>query len=352
MNELFIGSRKIGASEPPFIVAELSANHAGSLEKVHKMIDAAAKSGVDAIKLQTYTADTITLNSNRPEFQITKGPRAGMSLYELYQKASTPWEWHEEIFHAARNKGLEVFSSPFDFSAVDLLERLNATAYKIASFELVDLPLIRRVAQTGKPIIMSTGMANYDDVQRAIDTCYKMDNEQIIILHCVSGYPTPVEEMNLLNMKYIADEFGCLTGLSDHTLTVDTAVASVALGACFIEKHFTLDRTEKDIDSEFSLEPAEFNQLVTSARNVWASLGQSGFKEKPSESYTKRLRRSLYVVDDLEQGDIFTAENVKSVRPSNGLSPMYYDDVIGSACAKSIAKNTPLSKGMVSGMES
>jgi N-acetylneuraminate synthase len=351
LKEICIGAKKLGRDEPPFIVAELSANHAGSMDKVRSMIAAAAASGVDAIKLQTYTADTITLDSDRPEFQITKGPRAGMSLYELYQKASTPWEWHQEIFSIARESGLEVFSSPFDLTAVDFLESLEVPAYKIASFELVDIPLIRRVARTGKPVIMSTGMATLADIQGAIGACYAEGNHQVIVLHCVSGYPTPVEEMNLQNIPYMAEQFDCLVGLSDHTLSVDVAISSVALGACFIEKHFTLNRADNDLDSAFSLEPLEFQHLVTSSKAVWSAMGRKGFIAKESESYTKRLRRSLYVVKDIDEGDVFTSENVRSVRPCNGLPPKFYDQVIGAECMRKVQKNTPLSSDMIKGFD-
>lgn len=347
MTQIEIAGRPIGNDHAPYIVAELSANHNGSLDQCFSIIDEAARAGADAIKLQTFRPDTITLDSERDEFQINKGPRAGQSLFQLYEKAQTPWPWHKPLFDHAKGQGLAAFSSPFDLTAVDFLNELQVPAFKIASFELVDIPLIQRAAALGKPMIMSTGMASMSDVHEAVGAVRQMGNEQIILLYCVSGYPTPLAEVNLRNLQYLRDEIGCLVGLSDHTLTTSTSVAATALGACFIEKHMTLKRSDGGLDSQFSLEPEEMATLVRDTRDTHLSLGHVTQGLKPSETYTARLRRSLYVTAPIQRGEAFTPQNVRSVRPNNGLSPKYYDRVIGQKATDNIARNTPLAWNLI-----
>lgn len=348
-NTVHIAGRPVGPDHPPYIVAELSANHAGSLDKALEMVDAAADTGVDAVKLQTYRADTITLDSDRPEFFIDKGPRKGMRLYDLYVKAHTPWEWHAPLFARAHERGVACFSSPFDFTAVDLLEDLDAPAYKIASFELVDIPLIRRACRTGRPVIMSTGMADQKTIQEAVQACADAGNDQVVLLHCVSGYPTPVEDTNLSTLTLLREKFACPFGLSDHTLSVETSIGAVALGACFIEKHFVLDRESGVIDAAFSLEPQEFKELVRATRSVWSAMGSADFHLKKSEQFSSRLRRSLYAVEDIPAGAPLTMENVRSVRPNNGLAPKHLDEVLTRTARVDIAKHTPLGWELLSG---
>jgi len=347
LDSIDISGRMISSNSPPYIVAELSANHQGDIGCALEMIDAAAECGVDAIKLQTYTADTITFNSERPEFQITQGPRKGMSLHQLYSKAMTPWEWHERLFERAKSHGLAAFSSPFDHSSIDFLEQLNCPAYKIASFEIVDIPLIKKAAATGKPIIISTGIANLLMVKEAIQACYDVGNKQVIILHCVSGYPTPVEESNLRTLPELEKESDCLIGLSDHTLSLETSIAAVALNACFIEKHFVLKRDSGAIDAAFSLEPHEFKQLVKSTKITWQALGKSSFELKASESYNARLQRSLYATEDIRKGEQFTIKNTRSVRPNNGLPPKHLPIILTATASRDIAKHTPLEWDML-----
>ena len=340
--EFAIAGRKIGPAYPPYVISELSANHNGSLDAALRLIDAATKTGTDAVKIQTYTADTITLNSSRPEFQITSGKWAGQSLYDLYKSAYTPWEWHGTMFEHARKRGITMFSSPFDNTAVDLLEDLNAPAYKIASFEAVDLPLIRYVASTGKPMIISTGMADAEEIGEAIAAAHEGGCKELAILLCVSGYPAPAADYNLATLTDMRSRFGLVTGLSDHTLDNTTAIAAVAIGASVIEKHMTEDRNGGGPDDSFSLEPAEFTQLCTGCRTAWEALGQVDYGRKSSETANVTFRRSLYFVRDLKAGDIITAADFRSVRPGFGAAPKFADQIIGMQVKNDIEHDTPV----------
>lgn len=339
-----IAGRPIGPDYAPYIIAELSANHNGKLETALKIIEEAKKAGADAVKLQTYTADTITLDCDSEEFQIHGGLWDGKNLYQLYKEAQMPWEWHSVLFEHARKLGITIFSSPFDNTAVDLLESLNAPAYKIASFEAVDLPLIKYVASTGKPMIISTGMADADEIQEAIQAARDGGCKELAILHCVSGYPAPAADYNLRTIPDMMNRFGLVTGLSDHTLDNTTAIASVVMGASVIEKHFTLDRSGGGPDDSFSLEPAELAALCRDSKTAWASLGQVDYGRKSSEQGNVKFRRSLYFVKDLNPGDIITADAVRSVRPGFGLSPKHFDEIVGSKATKSIQANTATNK--------
>ncbi len=327
----------------PLIIAEMSANHNGSIENAFKIIEAAKKAGADAVKLQTYTPDTITLNCKSDDFLIDDGLWIGKSLYELYQLAYTPWEWHAELFAYAEKIGITIFSSPFDTTAVDLLEDLNTPAYKIASFEAVDLPLIKYAASTGKPLIISTGMADAEEIQEAIDAAYSAGCKQLAILHCVSGYPAPASDYNLHTIVDMQKRFGIPVGLSDHTLDNTTAIAAVALGACIIEKHFTLDRNGGGADDSFSLEPHELAALCRDSKTAWQALGKVDYGRKSSEQGNVKFRRSLYFVKDLAVGDIVTPDCIRSVRPGFGLAPKYLDFVLGKKLIKPAEKNSPVS---------
>ncbi|MRI34296.1 pseudaminic acid synthase [Endozoicomonas sp. OPT23] len=343
MNDTFeIAGRKIGSEYPPYIIAELSANHNGDINRAFKIMEEAKKAGADAIKLQSYTHETITIDCDAEEFQIHGGLWDGQTLYELYKGAHMPWEWHKPLFEKAKELGITIFSSPFDFTAVDLLEELNTPAYKIASFELVDLPLIARVAQTGKPMIMSTGMANEDEIQEAVETARKHGCNELLVLHCVSGYPAPADQYNLRTLKDMAERFDVLVGLSDHTIDNATAVASVALGACLIEKHVTLDRTGGGADDSFSLEPSELTQLCRDTKTAWQSLGKVNYQRTEAEKGNIKFRRSLYIVKDIGKGDIFTEQHIRSIRPGNGIEPKYYDEVIGKIAKKKLVYGMPL----------
>ncbi|PTB18081.1 pseudaminic acid synthase [Trinickia symbiotica] len=339
-----IAGRAIGREYPPYIIAEMSANHNGSLDNAFKLIEAARAAGADAVKLQTYRADTITLDSDRPEFQISSGLWAGTSLYRLYENAHTPWEWHKPLFERARAQGITIFSSPFDTTAVDLLEDLNAPAYKIASFEAVDLPLIRYVARTGKPMIISTGMASAEEIAEAIDAAYCGGCKEVAILRCVSGYPAPASDYNLRTMSDMMARFDVVTGLSDHTLDNITAISAVALGAALIEKHFTLDRSGGGPDDSFSLEPAQLTALVRDARTAWEALGSVSYARKSSEQGNVQFRRSLYAVKPIAAGELFTAENVRSIRPGFGLAPKHLDSLLGRPSPVSFERGEPITE--------
>jgi N-acetylneuraminate synthase len=324
-----IGARQIGPDCSPFIIAELSANHNGSLARAMETIDVAKRCGADAIKLQTYTADTMTIDCDGPDFMICGGLWDGYKLYDLYKWAETPYEWHQVLFDHARKREITIFSTPFDETAVDLLESLNTPAYKIASFELVDLPLIRYVARTGKPMIMSTGMASEDEIEEAVTTAREGGCRDLVLLHCISSYPTPVDQANLRKIPDLAKRFGVLSGLSDHTLGTTVPIAAVALGACLIEKHFTLLRADKGPDSDFSLEPVEFESLCRGVRDAWSAIGTAGFERQDAEKKSVVFRRSLYFVCDLPAGAIVGKNDVRRIRPGMGLPPKFYDKIIG-----------------------
>jgi pseudaminic acid synthase len=342
-----IAGRAVGPGAPPFIIAELSGNHNGDIGRALAMIDAAAEAGADAIKLQTYTADTITIDHAGPGFVIESGTWKGRRLYELYQEAATPWDWHRALFQRAAERGVIIFSTPFDASAVDFLEDLGAPAFKIASFELVDLPLIERVARTGKPMIMSTGLASPGEIAEAVSAARGAGSQDLILLHCTSGYPAPPREMHLRTMPHLAETLGVLVGLSDHTLGTAVSVAAIALGACAIEKHFTLARADGGPDAAFSLEPPEFERLVAECRTAWESLGQVNYGEVESEKAQRDLRRSLYVVADVARGARFTDANVRSIRPGYGLPPKHLRDVLGQVATRDLKRGTPLDWSML-----
>lgn len=337
-----IAGRRIALDEPPFVIAELSANHNGSLDTALKIVEEAKAAGADAVKLQTYRPDTITLDSDAPDFQIHGGLWDGKTLYALYQEAHMPWEWHRPLFERARQLGITIFSSPFDATAVDLLEELGAPAYKIASFEAVDLPLIRYVARTGKPMIISTGMADADEIQEAIDAARSGGCKELAVLHCVSGYPAPPGDYNLRTLSDMIQRFGVVTGLSDHTLDNTTAISSIALGAAIIEKHFTLDRKGGGPDDSFSLEPREMRALCEGAKTAWSALGRVDYGRKSSEQGNAQFRRSLYFVRALKAGDPVTADAIRSVRPGYGAAPKFWDQVIGKRVKCDVLPNTPV----------
>jgi N-acetylneuraminate synthase len=336
MREVIIDGRKIGPNQPPYIIAELSANHNGDIGRAFAIIEAAKKSGADAIKLQTYSAKTLTIDCDSEEFQIHGGLWDGQSLYELYQGAQMPWDWHKPLFNRAKELGITIFSSPFDYTAVTLLEELNAPAYKIASFELVDLPLIKRVAQTGKPMIMSTGMASKLEIKEAIDIARQNGCNELLVLHCVSAYPTPAEQYNLKTIRDISESFDVLSGLSDHTVDNATAIAAVALGACLIEKHVTLDRQGGGPDDSFSIEPSELAKLCADAKTAWQAIGSVNYERTEAEKGNVKFRRSLYFVKNASQGDEITSEIVRSIRPGYGLPPKHLPDVLGKCLLKDV----------------
>lgn len=344
---IHIKGRRIGCDDSPYVIAELSANHNGSLETAKRIIEEAAKAGADAVKLQTYRPDTITLDSDNDEFRIKGGLWDGRTLYELYEEAHMPWEWHKLLFEHARKLGITIFTSPFDTTAVDLLEELDAPAYKIASFEAVDLPLIEYVAKTGKPIIISTGMADADEIQEAINAALGAGCEQLAILHCVSGYPAPPADYNLRTIPDIIARHGLVTGLSDHTLDNTTAITSVALGASIIEKHFTLNRNGGGPDDSFSLEPRELADLCRDTKTAWQALGNVDYGRKSSEQGNVQFRRSLYFVKDLKSGDVITADSVRSVRPGYGLPPKMLKDIIGKTVVIDVKANTPVKESVL-----
>ncbi len=345
-----IAGRDIGDDCAPYIIAEMSANHNGDLNAALRIIEEAKRAGADAIKIQTYRPDTITLKSDLPDFQITDGLWAGRTLYDLYEWAHTPWEWHKPLFEHARKLGITIFSSPFDNTAVDLLENLDAPAYKIASFEAVDLPLIQYVARTGKPMIISTGMADAEEIQEAINAAREGGCKELAILHCVSGYPAPAEDYNLRTIPDMIERFGLVTGLSDHTLDNTTAIASVVMGASIIEKHFTLDRSGGGPDDSFSLEPTELAALCRDSKTAWAALGKVDYARKSSEQGNVKFRRSLYFVKDLKAGDVITPDVVRSVRPGFGVAPKYLNMIIGKKTQHNVSANSPVTKTFLEGI--
>ncbi len=335
--EIEIDGKLIGEGHPVFTVAELSANHLHDLNRAKEIIAAAASAGADAVKLQTYRPDTLTLDCHTDEFLATPGsPWEGQNLYDLYKEAYTPWEWHGELMDYAKGLGLTCFSSPFDFTSIDFLESLNVPAYKIASFEIMDIPLIRKAAETGKPIIISTGIAGIRDIQLALDTCREAGNDRVILLKCVSEYPTPYHEINLATIPNMKDTFGCPVGLSDHSMGSCVPVAAVTLGACMVEKHLTLKRSDGGPDGSFSMEPDEFGSMVTDLKNAGAALGNVSYELTERQKKSRERGRSLYVSKDVKKGEIFTAENVKSVRPGYGLPPKYYDTILGRKATRDL----------------
>lgn len=345
--DVVIASRKIGPGHPPYVIAEMSANHLGRLDRALAIIGAAKEAGADAVKMQTYTADTITIDHDGPEFRIKGGLWDGRTLYDLYREAHTPWDWHPRLFEHARKLGITLFSSPFDSTAIDLLQSLGAPAFKIASFEIVDIPLIQRAAATGKPLVISTGMASMVEIEEALAAARGAGDGGIVLLHCVSGYPTPPEDSNLLRLRTLAERFDVLVGLSDHTMGTAVAVAAVALGAVAIEKHLTLRRADGGPDGAFSLEPKEMRTLVEESRTTFAALGTGRDARAPSESGNALFRRSLYIVRDVAAGETFTEENIRSIRPGLGLPPKHLPDVLGRTAACAIKCGTPLAWDLV-----
>jgi len=337
-----INDRKIGKDFPPYIIAEMSANHNGDINRAMQIISMAKAEGADAIKMQTYHADTMTIMSEKNDFLINDGLWKGYQLYDLYKEAETPYEWHKTLFDHATKIGITCFSSPFDETAVDLLEDLNCPAYKIASFEATDLPLIKYVAQTRKPIIASTGMLNLDEIEELVQTVLETGTKELILLHCVSSYPSPVEMSNLITLKDIEERFGLIVGLSDHTLGINVSLASIAIGACVIEKHVTLSRSEPGPDSAFSLEPNELSQLKKESVNIWKSIGEVNYDLKGQEKQNITFRRSIYAVTDIKTGEIFSKENIRRIRPGFGLPPKYYDQILGMKANVDIEKGTPI----------
>ena len=340
-----INGRDISPAPRPYLIAEMSGNHNRSLERALALVGAAAKSGADAIKLQTYTADTITLDCAAPDFLVEdpKSLWAGRRLYELYEEAHTPWEWHKPIMKHAASLGLDCFSSPFDASAVDFLEELGVPAYKIASFEVIDLPLIRKVAETGKPMIVSTGMASVSEIGEALRVAREAGNDQVCLLKCTSTYPATPDSTNLATIPNMRATFGCEVGLSDHTMGSGVAVGAVALGAVLIEKHFTLRRADGGVDSAFSLEPAEFRQLREETERSWQALGRVTYGGTSAEEESRAFRRSLYVAQDIAEGEAFSPRNLRSVRPGYGLAPKHYDVLLGKRVNRALSKGTPVS---------
>lgn len=338
-----IDGKEISKDSNAYFIAEMSANHLRDFERAKKIIDAAKESGADAIKLQTYRPDTITIDCKGKEFMATPGsPWDGMNLYELYETAYTPWEWHKDLFDYAKKIGITCFSSPFDFEAVDFLEELNVPAYKIASFEINDIPLINKVARTGKPIILSTGIADMQDIYLALDTCYKAGNENIILLKCVSEYPTPYEEINLRTIPNMQETFDCVVGLSDHSMGEAVDIAGITLGAKVIEKHLTLIRKDGGPDSSFSMEPDEYRHMVDSVRKVEQALGQVTYELTEKQKKSKERSRSLYIVKDIKKGQLFTLDNVKSIRPGYGMHTKYLYSVIGKRAKCDLKKGTSM----------
>jgi len=338
-----IAGRKIGEGYAPYIIAELSGNHNGSLDRAIDIIKAAKNAGADAIKIQTYRAETMTLDVDHPRFRVNgDSPWSGDHLFDLYKKASTPWEWHETLFDVAKQIGITIFSSPFDFQAVELLEKLGTPAYKIASFEIVDLELIASCANTGKPLIISTGMASIVEISEAIETARNNGAKDIALLKCTSAYPAPYKEMNLRTIPHLSQTFDVIAGLSDHTLGVGVSIAATALGAHILEKHFTLARSDGGVDSSFSLEPDELALLVSESKNVYDSLGEITYAKGDTESSFKQFRRSLFFVRDVSAGSIITSEDIAAIRPGDGLTPKYKKIIIGRTVKEDIQRGTPV----------
>jgi N-acetylneuraminate synthase len=344
-----IDGRPVGPDHPPYVVAEMSGNHNGEIGRALALIDAAKTAGADAVKIQTYRADTITIDHDGPEFVIEKGLWAGRRLFELYEEAHTPWEWHEELFAHARKIGITLFSAPFDPTAIDLLKSLDCPAYKIASPEIVDIGLIERCARTGKPLIISTGMASFEEIEEAVAAARGAGAEEILVLHCISGYPTPVDQANLATIPDLAGRLDVAIGLSDHTMDTVVAEAAVAMGAVLVEKHFTLRRADGGVDSAFSLEPEELAVLVRNLRAVFDARGKPNYRPTDAEKEMLAMRRSLYVVADVAAGEVLTEANVRSIRPANGLPPKYLGQVLGKRATRALKRGEPLAGEMVEG---
>ncbi|MDW2402509.1 pseudaminic acid synthase [Vibrio sp. 1262-1] len=342
-----IDGKKIGPGYKPYIIAELSANHNGNIDNALKTIEEAAKCGADAIKIQTYTPDTMTIECDKDDFQIHGGLWDGYNLYDLYKWAHTPFEWHQKLFEKAKEVGITIFSTPFDETALELLEELDAPAYKIASFEATDLPLIAKVAQTGKPMIISTGMANLEEIGEAIETARNNGCNDLVVLHCISAYPAPYEQANLATIPDLAKRFNVIPGLSDHTLGTVVSVASVSLGACLIEKHFILDRNDKGADSEFSIEPHELKRLVDETKAAGEAIGKAGYERKPVENASMKFRRSLYFVEYIQEGEVISEKHIRRIRPGFGLAPKYFEKVIGQTVNQNIERGTPVSWDLI-----
>jgi len=345
--EIKIAGRIIGRDYSPYIIAEMSANHNGDINRAFETISMAKAMGADAVKMQSYTADTMTIDCDNGDFKIKEGLWDGYNLYKLYEWAQTPFEWHKPIFEYARKTDITIFSTPFDETAVDLLEDLNAPAYKIASFEAIDLPLIKYVAKTGKPMIISTGMANFEEISEAVEAARGNGCKELVLLHCISSYPAPVEQSNLRTIADLAKRFSVVSGLSDHTLGTTVSVASIALGASVIEKHVTLSREDKGPDSEFSLEPEELNKLCVEAKVAWLALGEAGYERKAAEEANIKFRRSIYIVEDMKAGDVFTEKNIRRIRPGYGLEPKFYKEILGKKIKRSVERGTPLGREMI-----
>lgn len=341
--QISIDRRLVGEGQPAYMIAEMSANHLQDFDRAKKIILAAKEAGADAVKLQSYRPDTITIDCCGEEFMAAKGSLwEGQSLYQLYEAAYMPWDWHEGLFSYAREIGITIFSSPFDFSAVELLEKLDAPAYKIASYEILDIPLIRRVARTGKPIILSTGIATLADIERAMGACKAEENDNIILLKCVSQYPTPYSVLNLKTIPDMAVTFDCIVGLSDHSMGSAVDISAITLGAKVVEKHMTLKRADGGADGAFSMEPQEFAQMVTDARNIELALGRCCYELTDSQIYGKKNARSLYVVEDIASGEKFSDKNIRSIRPGYGISTWYYEKILGKVAAVDLKRGTAL----------
>jgi pseudaminic acid synthase len=342
-NPINIGGRAIGPGQPPYVICELSGNHNGSIERALALIDAAAETGCDAVKIQTYTPDTMTIDCDLPDFKITGGLWDGRTLYDLYREAHTPFEWHQALFDRARDRNVTMISTPFDESSADLLEQLECPAFKIASFEITDLPLIAYVAGKRKPMIISTGLAGLGEIEAAVNTARENGCEDIVLLHCISSYPAPTDQANIATIPHLSKAFGVLAGLSDHTHGTATSVAAVALGAAVIEKHFTLARADGGPDAAFSLEPDEFGRLVEDCNDAWRALGEISYHLKPAEKQNIVFRRSLYAVSDIVAGEPITKENVRSIRPGHGLAPRFLPELMGRRAKKDISRGSALS---------
>jgi pseudaminic acid synthase len=340
MSEIIINGRKISAAYPPYVIAELSANHNGKLQKALDTITEAKTCGADAVKLQTYTADTMTIDSDYEDFNIKGGLWDGYTLYDLYKEAETPFEWHKTMFDHARKIGITCFSTPFDETAVDLLEDLNVPAYKVASFEMTDLPLIKYIASTRKPLIISTGMANLEEIKEMVVTAREAGCKDLLVLHCLSSYPAPIEQSNLLTIPDLSKKLGVQIGLSDHTVTNTASIVAVSLGATIIEKHFTLDRADKGPDSKFSINPSELKSLCAETKDAWTSLGKAGYERKPAEESNIKFRRSVYFVKDIKAGEVIQPAHIRRIRPGFGLAPKFEEKLLGKVVKKDIKRGT------------